>query len=123
MLPPALFGMQASRCWLRAAHSAGSADGREPPVHKEGRFTFSPEEASSYQSKLREIWHPKFRMPLDSGGGAAWGGCFLFRLMQVALVFMVAGGVGHLGGLPQLRARPSVAAAIFPLSPLLTLAM
>ena len=25
-------------------------------------------EASSYQSQLREIWHPKLRMPLDSGG-------------------------------------------------------
>ena len=34
-----------------------------------GTFTFSPEEASSYQSRLREIQHPKLRMPLDSGGG------------------------------------------------------
>ena len=31
------------------------------------------EEASSCQSKLREIWHPKFRMPVDSGGGGLLG--------------------------------------------------
>ena len=40
------------------------------------------------------------------GGGAAWGGCFPFRLVQAASVFPAAGSVGHLGGLPQLRARP-----------------
>ena len=60
---------------LAAIESAPSADpgpratASSSKLRHVERFTFSPEEASSYQSKLREIWHPKFRMPLDSGGG------------------------------------------------------
>ena len=36
-------GMQASRCWLRAAHSAGPADGRELSMH-EGREAMPSQE-------------------------------------------------------------------------------